>query len=481
MTIKYPYPDENGHVLYTKVRMQDSSGKQFLYEREDNGNIIMGMGDRKVLYYLPHVLTGIKHNQTIFLVEGEKDADTLLGKTIIATTSPITTLWQDEWTKLLQEADVVILYDYDKAGVKRRDMLSQKLHGNVKRLRVVELPGLEYRENHGLDITDWFEMGHSIEEFKILLEQTPDYRPVENDTIKVISLEELLTLEVPPREMILAPFLTGQGLVMIYAKRGIGKTHIALGIAHAVASGGTFLKWSAPTPKKVLFIDGEMPLTALQERVNKISIGSSQRPAPNFLQFITPDLQNNCIPDLSTKEGQEEIEKYALEADLIIVDNISSLFRSSVENESQSWQPIQEWALYLRRKGKAVLFIHHAGKNGQQRGTSKREDLLDAIITLKHPENYQPEQGACFEVHFEKTRHFYGQDAAGFKVKLSEAADGSWAWEMSATDVDDGLVEIADLMDQGMTIEEMVKATGLTKSQVETKRTKARSLGLVKK
>ena len=40
-----------------------------------------------------------------------------------------------------------------------------------------------------------------------------------------------------------------QGLVMLYSRRGVGKTHVALGIAAAVASGTSFLQWRAPSPQ----------------------------------------------------------------------------------------------------------------------------------------------------------------------------------------------------------------------------------------
>jgi putative DNA primase/helicase len=43
------------------------------------------------------------------------------------------------------------------------------------------------------------------------------------------------------------------------------------------------------------------------------------------------------------------------------------------ENEAESWSPVADWVLHLRRRGIAVILIHHGGKNGQQRGTSKRK------------------------------------------------------------------------------------------------------------
>jgi len=72
------------------------------------------------------------------------------------------------------------------------------------------------------------------------------------------------------------------------------------------------------------------------------------------------------------------------------------------ENDADAWIPVQEWALRMRASGRSVLFIHHAGKGGNQRGTSKREDVLDTVIALQKSEDYNPRDGATFEIHFKK-------------------------------------------------------------------------------
>ena len=211
----------------------------------------------------------------------------------------------------------------------------------------------------------------------------------------------VLETQLPEREMIVAPFLPTQGLCLLYAKRGVGKTHVAIGIGYAVATGGKFLKWHAPKPRKVLYIDGEMPAVSMQERLRRIAATEDRKlPDPSYFRLITPDLQEGSMPDLSTREGRAILEAYIGDSDLIIVDNLSSLFRNGIENEAESWQPVQEWALQIRKSGKSILFIHHAGKGGQQRGTSKKEDTLDAVVTLKQPQGYRADRGACFEVHF---------------------------------------------------------------------------------
>jgi hypothetical protein len=74
--------------------------------------------------------------------------------------------------------------------------------------------------------------------------------------IVALEISELLTRRFPPKESLLSPWVRLQDLVMIYSKRGVGKTHLCLALAYAIASGGQFLKWAAPEPRRVLYIDG---------------------------------------------------------------------------------------------------------------------------------------------------------------------------------------------------------------------------------
>jgi putative DNA primase/helicase len=203
-------------------------------------------------------------------------------------------------------------------------------------------------------------------------------------TLKSLNIEEFLALSIPPREMILSPIIPHQGLVMLYAMRGIGKTYVALTIACTIAGGGEMFagKWQSPKTRKVLFIDGEMPISVLQERLATIVANNNLQAMSQNLRIITPDLQDLGIPDLSTAAGQVLMEEHLEGVSLIILDNLSSLCRTGKENESESWNPIQTWLLSLRKRGISVLIIHHANKNGNQRGNSKKEDLLDTVVAL---------------------------------------------------------------------------------------------------
>lgn len=296
--------------------------------------------------------------------------------------------------------------------------------------------------------------------------------------VQSVSIRELLSMKFPPRKNILSPWLPTQGLCLLYGARGIGKTYVAAGIAVAVACGDKFLRWEAKKPSGVLYLDGEMPAVVLQERFSRILCSmDNELTAP--LGIITPDLQPSGMPNLATAKGQAEIEPYLKDISLVIVDNISTLCRGGRENESESWLPIQEWALRLRSRGISVLFVHHAGKGGQQRGTSRREDVLDTIICLKHAGDYTPDQGAHFEVHFEKARGLLGEEVKPFNAKLT-TSNNQQEWEMKG--VEESLTQkVAELISDGIPQKEIADLLGITKGTVSKHKQKAQHLGLLEK
>jgi KaiC/GvpD/RAD55 family RecA-like ATPase len=292
----------------------------------------------------------------------------------------------------------------------------------------------------------------------------------ESPPLKVITAHELLAMEMPQRNLILAPWLPEKGLTMVYGRRGIGKTHLVMGCAWAIASGGKFLSWHAPVPRKVLIIDGEMPGQVLKERLARIAADASEEPADGYLNFLPMDMQERGL-DLSNAEDLEALELLLADIAVIVVDNISTLTRGGKENEAESWLPVQQWALEQRRAGRSVLFVHHAGKGGQQRGTSRREDVLDTVISLRTPQDHQADQGARFEIHFEKNRGFHGDDAKPF-----EAALGPAGWTMR--DIADAeMARVIALTEDKFTIRDIAKELELTASSVSRIQMKARAAG----
>jgi hypothetical protein len=310
-----------------------------------------------------------------------------------------------------------------------------------------------------------------------------DYGKEVNNTpqnpLRIVELAEFLAMELPARELILSPWLPKAGLCMIHARPGVGKTHLSLNIAYAVASGGQFLGWRAEKPSGVLFIDGEMPAAALQERLAQIAMTNGKSSLGAKLQFITPDFQVMGMPDLATWQGQECINQHITdEIDLIIVDNLSCLLRTGRENESESWLPVQTWALSLRAKGKSVLFIHHSGKGGSQRGSSKKEDVLDTVISLKRPEDYTQDKGACFVVSFEKARGFHGEDAKPFEASLIVGDKNQSGWTTRSLE-ESTYEKVIGMLNDGMSQTEIANELGIHKSTVNRHAKRAKQEGVL--
>src|SRR6266404_3269531 len=241
--------------------------------------------------------------------------------------------------------------------------------------------------------------------------------------VAAMTLNEFLARDFPPRETMLAPWLGVASLALMYTARGTGKTLVAHGVAWAVACGGGFLKWKAPQPRQVLLIDGEMRAGDIQERLSNIRAVSELEPAPEFFKIVAADTFRDGLPNLNNQEGQQRYADVIGDADFVIADNVSTLCPTIKENDADSWAPVVEWQLSLRRANKSLLLVHHAGKTGTQRGSSRKEDVLDTVISLRRPPDYSPTEGARFEVHFEKARGFYGPEAEPFEVQL---VDREW-------------------------------------------------------
>jgi putative DNA primase/helicase len=139
---------------------------------------------------------------------------------------------------------------------------------------------------------------------------------------------------------------------------------------------------------------------------------------------------------------------------------------------------MQSWLLGLRRRGISVLFVHHAGKGGQQRGTSRREDVLDTSMALRRPSDYSPTEGARFEVHLEKARGVVGEEAEPFEAKLQTDEHGkqAWTWESHK---DALFARACALFGEGSTVRDAAEELGISRSACGRFHKRAKAEGLI--
>ncbi len=124
-----------------------------------------------------------------------------------------------------------------------------------------------------------------------------------------------------------------------------------------------------------------------------------------------------------------------------------------------------------------MIFIHHAGKDGNQRGTSKREDILDVVIELKRPSDYEPNQGARFIVEFTKARHLTGDDAQSFDTKL-ELVDGKQVWTTKPIE-ESNYEQVIELHGLNLSVTDIATELGIHKSNVSRALKKAKTEGRI--
>ena len=236
---------------------------------------------------------------------------------------------------------------------------------------------------------------------------------------------QLDSMVVKPRECILGEWFRAGDLGFIYAPRGAGKTWLSMHMAEAIAAGGKVGPWAALKPRRVQYVDGEMALDLSQRRYRALI--QSRADNLKFLHHEVVFERTGRVLNLTSPAVQDALLRQALKnaTDVLLLDNLSCLFSGVKENDADSWELILPWLLKLRRHGIAVIFVAHAGRNGQMRGTSRREDAAVWILSLSESTEGKPgSQGARFLARFTKCRN----------TTSAAAPDLEWHFEPSGDD-----------------------------------------------
>jgi len=169
--VAYPYRDASGTLVYEVVR---KPGKKFTQRRPDgNGGWAWNLkGVERVLFNLPDLVA--RTSETVYVVEGEKDANRLVSLGLLATTnSGGAGKWRDDYNAVLRDRDVVVLPDNDEPGLRHAEQVAESLRGIARSVRVVVLPGLGPKG----DVSDWLAAGGDRVQLEALVAQAPEYKP----------------------------------------------------------------------------------------------------------------------------------------------------------------------------------------------------------------------------------------------------------------------------------------------------------------
>jgi hypothetical protein len=175
----YDYVDENGLLLHQTVRREP---KKFLQRRPDPDNagrwIWKLNGIRTVLYQLSDLLVGMANGDTVYVTEGEKDADNLRTLKFTATTNPMGAgNWRSDYSELLRGANVVVISDNDQTGRDHVEQVASSLNGIATRVRVLDIRSIWPECPEKGDISDWIAAGGDADKLRKAVEALPDWMP----------------------------------------------------------------------------------------------------------------------------------------------------------------------------------------------------------------------------------------------------------------------------------------------------------------
>lgn len=172
----YDYFDEDGTLLFQKLRYVNQSGKKTFRQRrpDGHGGWSWGLGDTpKVLYNLPAVRRAVHDGTKVYVVEGEKDADAMIALGRVATTMPGgagTNKWLDIHTQALAGAKVEVIADNDEVGIFHAWQVVDSLTAAGCSVRA-------WRTPRGKDIAEFLGLGGELSEM-VSLERPADMAPV---------------------------------------------------------------------------------------------------------------------------------------------------------------------------------------------------------------------------------------------------------------------------------------------------------------
>ena len=289
----------------------------------------------------------------------------------------------------------------------------------------------------------------------------------EKFNLSIISADQLAKLEIEPRKPIIGRWFLEGDLGFIYGPRGLGKTWLGVTMARHIAEGKELSHWPV-NKSRVLYVDGEMPLEAIQKR----DAGLKQSETPDLL-FLNHETFFDAVDrpiSLSDPVQQKLLADYCQENDIqvLFLDNLSCLFSGMRENDADDWEQVLPWLLSFRRKKIAVVIVHHTGRAGtHMRGTSRREDAAAWTIGLSQSIKGREERkdGARFITRFTKDRNSVTGDETGpLDWHFQELSDGSIRIGVERAD---NMTIVLQLIKDGLDSNtDIVQETGLTKGAV---------------
>lgn len=375
----YEYQDEHGEPYLRVTRMSDKTFSQSHWE-------IDGWEPKKpkgppVPYRLPDLLS--RPEETVWLVEGEKDADNLFSLGLLATTAPgggSAFPLTPDFGKWFDGRKVIAIADNDPTGGRWRERVSQA---------IADVTHISMPAPHK-DVTDWLTAGGTVEALQ-------DMALYPAEPTSIVSTPAAITptpfqwadpSAIKPREWLYGDHLIRKFVSLTVSPGGLGKSSLALVEGMSMTSGRALLADSevhAPEPLRVWYWNGEDPQEETQRRVVAAAKHYGLKPDDFASRLFTDSGREQAITLGQIARGEIDLDEdlfLSIEAsmlanaiDVLILDPFVSAHRLGENDNNAIDAVIKRLGKLADRTNAAVEIVHHVRKPSK---SDEETDVNDA-------------------------------------------------------------------------------------------------------
>lgn len=241
-----------------------------------------------------------------------------------------------------------------------------------------------------------------------------------------LSLDYWVKREIRLRDRLLGNLLSTTTRMLLGRRYRSGEDQSGPRHRFCRSAGGGYLYWTGTAePHRMLYVDGEMSVLLMRDRIEDAIRRAGCRPAGVFV-LNTEDFSE--MPPLSDRLGRLAIDKIIAAlggVDLIVFDNVQALLAGDME---LPWKNVLEWVRDLTRRKIAQIWIHHTGHDTTRSyGTKTRDWQMDVVALLEAIE--RPEADLAFALKFTKARERTPRNRDDFAPMIITLTGDRWAFE----------------------------------------------------
>lgn len=423
----YSYTDRDGAPIFQVVRYVP---KDFRQRRPDGkGGWDWTQGNRRVLYRWPDLVKF--PDGTLFVCEGEKDADQLAALGHCATTVAAGN-WDGVDISDVAGRDVIVIEDADKAGVEKAHKAATRLRAVAATVRIVRLPGHEHTAaKHGKDVSNWLDEN---ELNKDELAEVCLGAPLWNGDAAPSALGEWdagwVTTKPSLREWLLGNVFARTFMSSLLADGGVGKTAVRIAQLISLALGRSLTGEHVFQRCRVLIVSLEDDRNELERRVEALLLHHeiARSELRGWLFLAAPG--GTCGKIMTTdKKGNTAVGplKDAIEAavvqhkiDIVSIDPFVKSHQVEENDNSGIDEVVQILTDMAITHNIAIDAPHHTSKGvsdpgnaNRGRGASAMKDAARLVYTLSV---MSPEEAKAFGTPEDQRKFYIRMDSAKVNI-----------------------------------------------------------------